>query len=176
MENKKPILYIFSGLPGSGKTVLSKRLAQVTTSVYFRLDTIEHGIRELCSFDVQGEGYRLTYRMAADNLRIGNNVVVDCCNPWKMTRDEWEEVAKSTDSNFLNMQIVCSDIEMHRMRVEKRKNDIPGFILPAWKEIVNRRYDDWDRERILIDTNGKSEEESFDEMMRKIRLEMEKFV
>ncbi|HQE58364.1 MAG TPA: AAA family ATPase, partial [Spirochaetota bacterium] len=86
----KSILYIFSGFPGSGKTVLAKALAEKTKSVYIRIDTVEQAIRDLCAFDVQGEGYRLSYRIAEDNLRLGVSVIADSCNPWNLTRSEWQ--------------------------------------------------------------------------------------
>src|SRR5690348_1270816 len=37
----KPILIIFSGLPGTGKTTLAKRLTARLNAVYLRADTIE---------------------------------------------------------------------------------------------------------------------------------------
>lgn len=84
----KPYLLIFSGLPGSGKTILAKEIVKYYKAVYLRLDTIEHRINELCNYTVQGEGYRLSYRIAADNLLLGNSIVADCCNPWEITRVE----------------------------------------------------------------------------------------
>ncbi len=64
------MLYIFSGLPGSGKSTLSKWLSAHLGAVYLRIDTIEQALRDLCAFDVQGEGYRLAYRIARDNLLV----------------------------------------------------------------------------------------------------------
>ena len=61
MELKDATLYIFSGLPGSGKTTLSRLLARQVGAAYIRIDTIEQALRELCSVKVQGEGYRLAY-------------------------------------------------------------------------------------------------------------------
>lgn len=39
-----PILYIFSGLPGSGKSSLSKLVARELHAIYLRIDTIEQGL------------------------------------------------------------------------------------------------------------------------------------
>lgn len=157
----KSVLYIFSGLPGSGKTVLAKALAEKTASVYLRIDTIEQAIRDLCAFDVQGEGYRLSYRIAEDNLRLGNSVIADSCNPWQLTRNEWQETAEKSNAEYVNIEVICSDQNEHRRRVESRISDIPGLILlPDWDKVINRKYDAWESPRITIDTAGKSIEES----------------
>jgi predicted kinase len=77
MEQSEPILYILSGLPGTGKSTLAKNIAKLLRAVYIRADTIEQGIRDLCNYNVVGEGYRLAYRIVEDNLKIGNNVISD---------------------------------------------------------------------------------------------------
>ncbi len=84
-------LFIFPGLPGTGKTTLSKRLAQRINAVHLRIDTLEQGLRDLCGVKVEGGGYRLAYRIAADNLRLGIDVIADSCNPSELTRREWEQ-------------------------------------------------------------------------------------
>lgn len=158
-------LYIFSGLPGVGKTALSQRLATHFEAAYLRIDTIEQALRELCNVNVQGEGYRLAYRIAADNLRLGVSVVADSCNPIKLTREEWEAVAQKAEANHVNIVIVCSNRNEHRQRVELRKPSVAGLKCPEWHEVDCREYDDWTRSRIVIDTSGKTEQQCFDELL-----------
>jgi predicted kinase len=168
MENTKPILYIFSGLPGVGKSALAKNVAKLLNAVYIRVDTIEQGLRDLCNFDVQGEGYRLAYKIAQDNLRVGNNVVADQCNPINLTRNEWNDVAIKNCCNYVNIEIICSDKSEHRNRIENRENEIENLTLPTWKEVIERKYDVWDEEHIIIDTANRTVEECTDELMEKI--------
>ncbi|MDR1740216.1 MAG: AAA family ATPase [Bacteroidales bacterium] len=164
----KPILFILSGLPASGKSTLAKLIAREYNAVYLRIDTIEQGLRDLCNFDVQGEGYRLSYRIASDNLSLGRNVVSDSCNPVDLTRKEWEEVAKENDSIFINIEILCSDKDEHKKRVETRKSDIKGLKLPDWKRVESREYHPWESDRIVIDTANRTIDESFEELKNKI--------
>lgn len=126
----KPCLYIFAGLPSSGKSTLAQLLAKDLNAAYLRIDTIDQAIRDLCSFEVQGEGYRLAYRVAADNLRLGISVISDSCNPIELTRQEWESVAVDSGAHFINIEIICSDKAQHRQRMETRPNPIPGLELP----------------------------------------------
>jgi len=163
-------LYIFSGLAATGKTTLAKSLANYVKAVLLRIDTIEQGISDLCDFKVEGEGYRLSYRIAADNLRVENSVVADSCNPIKLTRLEWQNVALSNNSSYTNIEVICSDIEEHKKRIKERGCDILGMVLPSWKEVEEREYDSWDGDRILIDTASKNSSESFKELLSKLKL------
>lgn len=160
-----PILYIFCGLPGSGKSTLAQALAQKLHAAYLRIDTVEQALRDLCGVDVQGEGYGLCYRIAADNLRAGTSVVADSCNPIELTRREWQRVADHTGAGSVNIEVTCSDAEEHRKRVTCRSTSVPGLQLPTWAEVRNREYHPWTTERIIIDTAGRSETESFNELL-----------
>ena len=161
-------LFIFSGLPGTGKTTLSKRLAQTIGAVHLRIDTIEQGLRDLCRIKVEGEGYRLAYRITADNLQLGMNVIADSCNPIDLTRHEWEQVAENNGAAFINIELVCSDDSEHRRRIESRMADISGLKLPTWNDVVNREYHNWTKDRIVIDTAEQSESECLKILMSAI--------
>ena len=164
----KPMLYVFAGLPGSGKTTLSRMLAQHIGATHLRIDTIEQALRDLCSFDVQGEGYRLAYRVAADNLRLGLDVIADSCNPIELTRNEWRQVASDANATPIDVEVVCSDKVEHRRRVEGRASTVPGLKLPTWQEVESREYHPWSRDRIAIDTAGRSQNACFDELCDKL--------
>ena len=164
----KASLYVFSGLPGTGKTVLSQRLASQIKAAHLRIDTMEQALRDLCGIVVEGEGYRLAYCVAADNLRLGVSVVADSCNPIELTRDEWETLARDTHVQCVNIEVICSDPLEHRRRIESRRSNIAGLVLPEWEDVTRREYHAWTRERIVIDTARKTENESFEELLSKL--------
>ncbi|CAG8999335.1 MAG: hypothetical protein CENE_01309 [Candidatus Celerinatantimonas neptuna] len=160
---KSSILYIFSGLPGVGKTTLSKALAKEKQASYLRIDTIEQGLRDLCQCDVEEQGYRLAYRLAAENLPLGD-VVADSCNPIEITRRDWHRVAQKAAARFIDIEVICSDQNRHRQRVEKRRSDVEGLKLPSWEAVLQREFQSWHCERIVIDTAYKTCAESIDEL------------
>jgi len=163
-----PVLYIFSGLPASGKSTLAKLLAAKLGAMYVRIDTVEQGLRDLCNFRVEGEGYRLSYRIIRDNLELGISCISDSCNPIGLTRHEWQEVAESVGAKFVNIETSCSDAYEHEQRVITRKNEVANLTLPDWKQVQNRHYEAWKTDVIKIDTSGKSIEASFAELIEKL--------
>jgi len=165
-----PRLFIFAGLPGTGKTVLSRRLARRINAVHLRIDTIEQALRDLFGVQVEGEGYRLAYRIARDNLRLGMDVIADSCNPLELTRREWEQVAENNGATFVNIEVVCTDAGEHRRRIKTRTSDAPGLILPTWHDVENREYHKWSRDRIIIDTAEHSGAACFDMLLGALKI------
>jgi len=159
-----------SGLPGTGKSTLSQYIAKRYNALYLRIDTVEQALRDLCDFDVKGEGYRLSYRIAGDNLKLGLSVVADSCNPWNLTRKEWEKVAEDSDANFINIEVVCLDRDEHRKRIETRISEVENLKLPSWEDVLNRDYHPWTTQRITIDTANKSIEMSLKELDNKFSI------
>jgi len=153
------MLIIFAGRSGAGKTTIARELARALAAVYLRIDSIEQAIRETGAI-VDGSGYRVGYRVAEDNLRLGRSVVADSVNPWPLTREAWRDVADRAGVSAIDVEVTCSDLAEHRRRVETRTWHIPGLRLPTWQEVVERDYRSWDRERIVIDTAGQSAEQS----------------
>ncbi len=168
--NKPPTLYIFGGLPGTGKSTLARRLAARVRGVHLRIDSIEHAIREAGGAVSGGEGYAVGYRVAGDNLRLGLSVVADSVNPWPLTRSAWRRVALDAGAPFVEIEAICSDPVEHRRRVETRAADIEGFTLPTWAAVVQRDYRPWDEDHIVVDTAGQTPDETFAALARLLGL------
>ena len=145
------MLVVFGGLPGVGKTTIARELAKALGALHLRIDSIEQALRD-AGWKVEGEGYRVAYAVAEDNLRLGHSVVADCVNPWPLTRNEWRAVANRTGVRAVSVEVVCSDVAEHKRRVESRPVDIAGHRFPTWSEVLERDYRPWDGDRLVIDT------------------------
>lgn len=148
------MLIVFSGLPGTGKTTIAQNLATRLGAVYLRVDTIEQAIRnaEVLARDVGRSGYRVANELARSNLQIGNRVVVDCVNPVAESRQAWSDIAARCGSSLLNIQVICSDQQEHRRRVENRQGDIAGLVPPTWQSVLEHDYQTWDNAPLTVDT------------------------
>lgn len=152
------MLIVFSGLPGVGKSSIAKALAKKMSAVYLRIDSVEQAIQasDVLRDDIGISGYAACYALAKDNLLLGHTVIADCVNPVCWSRDAWMRVAIDADVPGLEIEILCTDSEEHRKRVECRKAEVPGLVLPDWQQVINKEYQQWQRARITVDTAGKS--------------------
>lgn len=152
------MLIALGGLPGVGKSTLSASLARRIGAVYLRIDTIEQAMRNQ-GFTVAGpEGYLAARDLAEDNLALGHAVIVDSVNPAEITRNYWRESAARMAVELVEIEVICSDEHQHRQRVESRTADIPGLVLPTWRQVLDRRYEPWP-EAHVVDTARRTPEE-----------------
>lgn len=140
-----PVLIVLRGLPGVGKTALSRALAQRLPLAHVRVDTIEATmVRAGLAEEITGpEGYAIAYRVAGDQLAHGLSVVADTVNPLAETREGWRQVAQAHAARLLEVELVCSDTRVHERRVSERVSDIPGLTVPTWSAVQQRAYHPW---------------------------------
>ncbi|RUR97194.1 AAA family ATPase [Pectobacterium polaris] len=150
------MLIIFGGLPGTGKSTIARLLASRLNAVWLRIDSIEQSLirsEKTTMSDMGPAGYLVAYAIAADNLKLGNNVIADSVNPLAITRQAWRDVASENSAPALEIEIICSDKAQHKERVEHRSTDIAGHVLPDWQKIITRQYEVWLSPDITLDTS-----------------------
>jgi predicted kinase len=144
------MLIVFGGLPGTGKTTISRELAKRISATWLRIDVIEHAIRAFQSTeDVGAIGYDIANVLAEANLLNGQKVVADCVNPIEVCRESWKSVAARAQSGLVQIEVVCTDQAEHRRRVETRQSDIRGLVLPKWQAVLDRNYEKWNADLVL---------------------------
>ena len=162
-----PTVYIFSGLPAVGKTTLAKILTKnITNTTYLRVDTLEYFLKkEYFNISLTKQGYDLAYFLAKENLELGNNVIIDCCNPIEESRQLLQNLSSIKSVKIINIEIICSDINIHKHRVETRFNENINKY-PSWQKVLDNDYQNWDNEQIIrIDTSNKKIEDSIKELI-----------
>ncbi|SDT43327.1 AAA family ATPase [Microlunatus soli] len=167
-----PRLIVVTGRPGTGKTTLSKALAAELVACYLRIDAVEtalqvaladFGIGDLGPMDVGDvgdvgpAGYVVAHRLAASNLELGHDVVVDAVCPVPESRQGWMDTAAAAGAQLIIFETHLSDTAEHRRRVTERRPDMPGQRVPTWDQVTAGEWVVWDVERDgdrhLVDTS-----------------------
>jgi predicted kinase len=148
-------LVVFCGLPGVGKSSLSRRIADRLGATYLRIDTIEAAIvSTLMPFHGNPVGYVVAGRIAADQLRAGRSVVADAVNGVADARRGWVSVAQECGVPIRFVVVTCTDSAEHRRRVESRTAEMPGHGVPTWEQVRHRRWDPFLAGHLVVDNVG----------------------
>ncbi|MGA5003414.1 AAA family ATPase [Streptomyces koyangensis] len=118
-----PVLIVIGGLPATGKSTVGRAVARRFGGSYLGIDTIrqslyafaEHGgdTDTLRHAVTHGLGYSVAYALVEDLLRQGQCVFAECVNSRKATRDAWAAVARRTEAQFHEVELLCSDPTEH---------------------------------------------------------------
>ncbi|HEY9293865.1 MAG TPA: AAA family ATPase [Microlunatus sp.] len=161
--DRRPLLVLVVGRPGSGKTTLSKALTQALGASYLRLDAIETAIESWRGDrrSVGPEGYAVAFQLARSNLELGRDVIVDAVCPVPESRSAWRDLAADSTARLLVLELVVPDTEEHRRRVHQRRPDMPDQQVPSWSEVLEAEWVAWDAardgDRTIIDATSSAE-------------------
>lgn len=165
------VLISLSGLPGVGKTTVARELAPLARAMHLRVDSVESALKHsvLRIDPAEDAGYLALAAVASDNLRLGFDVITDTVNGIALTRHLWAKVASAASASLLNVELVCSDRDIHRQRVEERRRAARGSSLPDWTRVTRRHFEPWAaEERLLLDTAACTAAECAARIARKI--------
>ncbi len=113
-------------------------------------------------------GYQAIAAIAAGNLALGHAVVADTVNPVEASRRLWAETARSCAATLVNVEVVCTDADLHRSRVEARTGDIGGLTLPTWQQVVDRHFEPWSGPRLRLDSAALRTQEAVDAILHHV--------
>jgi len=143
------VLVVFAGLPGTGKTTLSRRLAAEMSAAVVRLDAIEAAIVRSGELKppLGPVGYLVAQDVVAGCLAVGTPVVVDAVSPVAEARAGWRTAAAAAGAPVHVFEVVLNDLVEHRRRVEQRRRDLEGLVVPTWEQVRARDYQPWNVHR-----------------------------
>lgn len=141
------MLISMAGLPGAGKStigqVLGSRLALPVVSV----DPIESAILRAGIGSDQPTGlaaYLVAEMHAETTLVSGRSVIVDAVNAVDPAREQWVSLAARLSEPLRFIEVICSDVELHRSRIESRERSLSHLEL-TWNAVEQslEEYSDW---------------------------------
>lgn len=91
--------------------------------------------------------------------------MADCVNDVASTRSAWAEVAARSAARLLNVEVICSDAAEHRRRIEMRRPDLEGQVLPEWRAVASRAFEPWVEPRLILDTAALSVAEAVERVV-----------
>jgi predicted kinase len=154
----KPLLIVLSGLPGTGKSTLAEQLAKQTRLPIFSVDPIESamlaaGIEQ--SFESGLAAYLVAESLAEARLRLGHGAIVDAVNSVRYSKTMWRRLAVRYGARLRIIECVCSDDDVHRRRLAKRRRGLSTkFREPTWADVVARKREwvAWTEPVLVIDS------------------------
>ena len=135
-----------AGLPGTGKSTIAEVLGGRLNATVVSVDPIESAILEAGIDSDQPTGlaaYLVAEKLAEFVLSAGQNVIVDAVNAVEPAREQWVKLAQRESETLRFIEVICSDPELHRQRLEARMHKLPHLTEPAW-HAVEQSLDEYD--------------------------------
>lgn len=150
------MLIAMAGLPGSGKSAVANEVARALGCAVLSVDPIEAAMWRAGIGRDQPTGlaaYVVAEDLAREQLRLGNDVVVDAVNDVEPARDQWRSLSGEFGQALVFVEVYCSDEREHQIRLASRRRGIDGFPEPTWESVVARKggFSDWHDDRVKVD-------------------------
>lgn len=159
-------MIVFSGLPGTGKSMLAEVLAKHLITPVFAKDWLEASLLrsglnpKMMEKPLGFAGYDLLTTLVERQLMLGQSVILDSVASTDTIRNTWRELARQFHANWRVIECFCSDETLHRSRLQIRERNIPGWHELTWSNVesVQQYYSPWHEERLILNMVSAFEE------------------
>ena len=156
-----PVLIMMSGLPGSGKSYLSERLAGQLPAVIVESDCVRKKLFRQPTYDAQESGmvHRACQEVMRALLRKGVRVIFDATNLVEFQREVLYNLAERSGAHVLIVRTVAPE-HIIRERLERRQADAQGVSDADWQVYrrMSKRQQTIRRAHVRIDTSQSTDE------------------
>ena len=151
-----------AGLPGSGKSTIADVIGETLSKPIVSVDPIESSILRAGIDSDQPTGlaaYLVAETLAESIIHSGRGLIIDAVNAVDPAREQWVNLAARTGEKLKFVEVVCSDTDVHRARLEARSRNLPYLTEPTWHAVEQSldEYADWtgasaEVDRITVDS------------------------
>ena len=164
----RPWLIVVTGWTGAGKSTMADLVSAEIGATVASFDWLMSALRShdavwsAVEQPVEHQrrvGWDLLSRVAEQQLRAGRSCIVDLVAREEPRRD-LSALARRHGAAFAVVECVCSDVDVHRSRVEGRRRDIPGWYELTWDRVERGRrlYEPLCEPKVVIDAVRPPEE------------------
>ena len=142
------MLIAMAGLPAAGKSTIAEILGARLSASVVSVDPIESAILEAGIDGDQPTGlaaYLVAETIAGLVLESGHDVIVDAVNGVDPAREQWVGLARSRGETLRFIEVICSDPELHRERLQARASRLSHKNEPNWHAVEQSldEYSPW---------------------------------
>jgi len=131
------MLIAMAGLPGAGKSTIGQVVGARLGFTVVSVDPIESAILRAGIDADQPTGlaaYLVAEMQAEAFLTASRSVIVDAVNAVNPAREQWVNLAARLSEQLRFIELVCSDPELHRRRIEGTEPSLP-FLDLTWNAV-----------------------------------------
>lgn len=138
-------LILFSGLPGTGKSTLARRLARELQISYLCIDDVTGEVPEDAGVPFWDSKVAILLGLARVQLELGISVILDSVF---MNKDRYHarEIARKNGARFLPVYVFLSNEEVWKERVTSRRRELDHESVASWDRIQHQRqhFREWE--------------------------------
>ena len=146
--SKSPLLLVFTGLPGCGKTTLARQIARTIGIPIFSKDRVQSAlVQQNLAPRATADGYMLILNQADEQLSLGVSCILDAVFPLLGFRQSLEEIADRHGARLRVVHCLCSNEAIWQKRMQGREQFHDHWTPVGWEEVERLRaiYKSWPR-------------------------------